>query len=148
VDACPTDALKFGEASELKDKIPRAETLKPAPGAKPRVYYIGLPNKYFVTGAVDDPQADECLESATVILTNMDPRKAASLQTDIFGDFWFEKQETGHYSLRIEKSGYASKTMDVIEVLKCESAGYLNQGSRSFANEYSGIIVQWLLFST
>ncbi len=61
VDACPTAALVFGEESELKDLIAKAEVLKPELGAKPRVYYIDLPNKYFIAGAVFDPEADECL---------------------------------------------------------------------------------------
>ncbi len=123
VDACPTAALVFGEESELKDLIAKAEVLKPELGAKPRVYYIDLPNKYFIAGAVFDPEADECLEDATVTLTNVETSETASLATDDFGDFWFERQEPGRYLLRIEKEGYSPKTLDEIEVTKDVNVG-------------------------
>jgi tetrathionate reductase subunit B len=123
VDACPTGALRFGEESELKDVIAKAETLKPESGAKPRVYYLGLPNKYFIAGEVLDPEADECLEGATVTLTNMENKGTSSLQTDSFGDFWFERQEPGQYSLTIEKGGYAAKTVGPIDASRDVNVG-------------------------
>jgi tetrathionate reductase subunit B len=122
VDACPTDALSFGEEAELQDLIAKAELLKPESGAGPRVYYIGLPNKYFIAGEVYDPEADECLEGATVTLTSAEG-KATSLETDVFGDFWFERQEPGRYSLRIEKAGYATKAVDAIDASKDINVG-------------------------
>ena len=123
VDACPTGALKFGEEEELKDLIAKAETLKPESGAKPRVYYLNLPNKFFIAGAVYDPEADECLEGATVTLTNLASNAAETLATDYFGDFWFEKQEPGRYSLRIEKAGYNPVTLDAVEAGKDLNVG-------------------------
>ena len=72
-------------------------------------------NKYFIAGEVLDPEADECLEGATVTLTNLENKKASLLQTDFFGDFWFERQEPGQYSLTVEKAGYVAKTVDVID---------------------------------
>jgi tetrathionate reductase subunit B len=125
VDACPTGALTFGEEDDLKDLIAQAEVLKPEANAKPRVYYLNLPNKYFVAGAVYDPQADEVLEGATVTLTNLKTKKTATLQTDFFGDFWFEKQEPGTYSLYIEKSGYAPATIDSVDASKDINVGDL-----------------------
>ena len=123
LDACPTGALKFGEEEELKDLIAKAETLKPESGAKPRVYYLNLPNKFFIAGAVYDPEADECLEGATVTLTNLASNAAETLATDYFGDFWFEKQEPGRYSLRIEKAGYNPVTLDAVEASKDLNVG-------------------------
>jgi Fe-S-cluster-containing dehydrogenase component len=123
VDACPTGALTFGEESELKDLIAKAELLKPEAGAKPRTYYIGLPNKYFIAGAVYDPEADEVLEGATVTLTNVATKKTATLKTDDFGDFWFERQEPGQYSLRIEMGGYAPKTLESVDASKDINVG-------------------------
>jgi Fe-S-cluster-containing dehydrogenase component len=123
VDACPTGALTFGEESELKDLIAKAEVLKPETGAKPRVYYIGLLNKYFIAGSVYDPEEDECLEGATVTLTSLASKKAVSIETDIFGDFWFERQEPGKYSLRIEKNGYAPKAVESIDASKDVNVG-------------------------
>jgi tetrathionate reductase subunit B len=115
VDACPTGALRFGEESELKELIAKAETLHPEFGTTPRVFYSGLLNKYFVAGEVYDPEADECLEGATVTLINVENKKASSLQTDLFGDFWFERQEPGQYSLMIEKAGYLARTVEPID---------------------------------
>jgi tetrathionate reductase subunit B len=123
VDACPTGALTFGEEEELKDLIAQAEVLKPEAHAKPRVYYKNLPNKYFIAGAVYDPDADEVLEGATVTLTDLRTKKTAALTTDLFGDFWFEKQEPGTYSLTIEKHGYAPATIDSID-----ASGDINVG--------------------
>ncbi|MCE5254837.1 MAG: carboxypeptidase regulatory-like domain-containing protein [Actinomycetia bacterium] len=123
VDACPTGALTFGEESELQDLIAKAEVLKPEAGAKPRVYYIDLPNKYFIAGAVYEPEADECLEGVKVTLIGADGRSRGTLNTDDFGDFWFERQEPGRYSLRVEKDGYLSKTIEPIEALEDINVG-------------------------
>jgi tetrathionate reductase subunit B len=123
VDACPTGALTFGEEEDLKDLIARAEVLKPEANAKPRTYYIDLPNKYFIAGAVYDPQADECLEGVTVTLTSLATQKTSFLATDDFGDFWFERQEPGEYSLRIEKQGYVTKTIDSVDASKDVNVG-------------------------
>jgi tetrathionate reductase subunit B len=123
VDACPTGALRFGEEAELEDLIAKAEVLKPEAKAKPRTYYIDLPNKYFIAGAVFDPEADECLEGVTVTLTSLATDKTATLSTDDFGDFWFERQGPGKYSLRVEKQGYAAKTIDMIDANKDVNVG-------------------------
>jgi Fe-S-cluster-containing dehydrogenase component len=125
VDACPTGALTFGEESDpkIKELIARAEVLKPEAGAKPRVYYIDLPNKYFIAGAVYDPQEDECLEGAKVTLLGADGKTKGTLLTDDFGDFWFERQEPGTYSLKIELEGYASKTIEAVDASKDVNVG-------------------------
>jgi tetrathionate reductase subunit B len=117
VDVCPTGALKFGEESEFKDLIAKAEVLQPGANTKVRVYYIGIP-KRFVAGSVYDPEADECLEGATVTLIDGQGKKVASLQTDHFGDFWFEGLGVGTYSLAIEKSGYVLQKMANISTEK------------------------------
>jgi Fe-S-cluster-containing dehydrogenase component len=122
VDACPTDALRFGEEADLKEYIDGAELLHPEYGAKPRIYYKGLPNKYFVAGAVFDPEADECLENCTVTLIGSDGKKA-SLQTDDFGDFWFERLEPGAYSLKVEKDGYLARTIEDIDASQDVNVG-------------------------
>lgn len=122
VDACPTDALRFGEETELKEYIDRAERLHPEYNTQPRVYYLGLLNKYFVAGAVYDPEADECLEDCTVTLTGADGA-TASVQTDDFGDFWFERLEPGTYTLLAEKDGYLPRRFDDIKVSKDVNMG-------------------------
>jgi len=122
VDACPTGALQFGEEKDLKDLISKAEILHPEYKAKPRVYYIGLLNKYFVAGAVFDPEADECLEGATITLTGASGKKS-TLQTDNFGDFWFERLEPGTYSLMVEKDGYLPRKIEAVNASKDINVG-------------------------
>lgn len=106
VDACPTGALTFGEEEDLKDLIKKGEILKPEAQAKVRTYYLGIP-KRFIAGAVYDPEADECLEGATVTVTDEKGKRVGTRVTDDFGDFWFEGLEVGTYSLDIEAVGYA-----------------------------------------
>ena len=125
VDACPTEALVFGEESDpkIKDLIAKAEVLKPEEKAKPRVYYIDLPNKYFIAGEVFDPVEDECLEGAQVTLLDAKGKEVAKLSTDDFGDFWFERQEPGTYSLRVEMDGYEPQTIEAIDASKDINVG-------------------------
>jgi Fe-S-cluster-containing dehydrogenase component len=121
VQSCPTDALVFGEESDpkIKELIAKSEPLYPELEASgPRVYYIAPPNKYFIAGEIYDPEADECLEGVKITLTDNKGKKIASLETDVFGDFWFERQEAGVYSIEIEKAGYAVKTIDGIDARK------------------------------
>jgi tetrathionate reductase subunit B len=122
VDACPTEALRFGEEEDLKEYINQAEVLHPEYKAKPRVYYIGLLNKFFIAGAVYDPEEDECLEGATVTLTGAKGKKS-TLKTDNFGDFWFERQDPGTYSLLIEKAGYLPRKIENVDATKDVNVG-------------------------
>jgi tetrathionate reductase subunit B len=124
VDACPTAALRFGEEEEMKDLIAKAEILKPEAKAGPKVYYIGIP-KRFIAGAVYDPEADECLEGATVTLKDSKGKKVASAKTDGFGDFWFEGLKVGEYSVTAEKAGYLSRSVDAISTEKDINIGDL-----------------------
>jgi Fe-S-cluster-containing dehydrogenase component len=122
VDVCPTDALRFGEEEELKPFLDGAEMLRPEENTRPRVYYKGLPNKFFVAGAVYDPAEDECLEDCTLTLTGTDGSNR-NLQTDDFGDFWFERCEPGKYSLLVEKDGYQPRRIENIDAGKDINVG-------------------------
>lgn len=115
VQACPTDALIYEEYDAVKDRLDEFEQLHPEYGTGPNVYYKGLLNKFFVAGEIFDPEADECLENASVTLVNADGKEVTTLQTDVFGDFWFERTEPGHYSIRIEKAGYQTKMFENID---------------------------------
>lgn len=123
VQSCPTGALVYGEESELRELIAKAEVLKPERKTGPHVYYIGLPNKYFIAGEVYDPDEDECLEGATVTLADANGNETASLRTDQFGDFWFERREPGRYALKIEKAGYVAKSIDPVDAVKDINVG-------------------------
>ena len=104
-DACPTGAFTFGDEVELKDKIDRAELLKPELPTRPRVYYLNLPKKW-IAGAVYDQEADECAEGATVTATNTATREESRAITDNYGDFWLKNLPDGSYTILIEKDGY------------------------------------------
>lgn len=116
VDACPTGALMFGEEDELKELIADAEILHPEYGTHPRVYYKGLLNKFFVAGAVYDPDENEVLEGASVTLTNKQSGLVSTLTADLFGDFWFERQTPGTYRLDFAMEGYAPVTLEDVDV--------------------------------
>ena len=120
-DACPTEALKFGEESELKELISRAEILNPEYKAKPRVYYMNIPRK-FVAGTVYDPKEKEVVIGATCTLTDSVKGKKLTATTDNFGDFWFEGLDVSTFSLRIESNGKA-RTIDSISTEKDVNLG-------------------------
>jgi len=105
VDVCPTGALIFGEEDELRDLIEKSEILGPEWGTRPRVHYIGMPRR-FIAGAVYDPGRDECIEGASVSLTDLQSGEQRTTATDEFGDFWFNGLNVGSYALSIEKEGY------------------------------------------
>ncbi len=121
VDACPTLALKFGEESEFKDLIKKAEVLHPEYKAKPRVYYLNIPRK-FIAGTVYDPVQKEVIIGATCTLTEAGSKKQYTATTDGFGDFWFEGLNEGTFSLKIEKDR-KSKKFDSISTEKDVNLG-------------------------
>ena len=138
VESCMTDALKFGEEEELKDLIKDAEVMLPEEKTQPRVYYKNLPRR-FVAGTIYDPEMEECLEGVKVTLKDITPipvkekviqcgaycfrvnprlEKEAlhRAETDGFGDFWFNQIEPGVYSLKIEKDGYKTHSIDAVDI--------------------------------
>ncbi len=129
--ACQTEALIFGEEEDLKDRLAEFEPLHPEYGTKPRVYYKGLRNRFFIAGDVYDSVEDECLEGATVTLLNEQGDTVAELKSDEFGDFWFERQLPGRYSLKIEMDGYAVKSVAGIDATEQD----VNVGSLDLAGE-------------
>ena len=115
-DACPTGAFTFGDDSdpEIAEKIASASLLKPELATRPRVFYLNLPKKW-IAGAVYDPQADECLEGASVTATSAATGAVLSAVTDNYGDFWLKGLEDGAYTLKIEKAGYLPKKLGPID---------------------------------
>ncbi len=113
-DACPTLAIRFMEESEAKDLIAQAEVWRPElkDKVKPRVYYLNLPKK-FIAGTVYDPIEEEVIIGAAVTLKPAGG-KAQTIQTDSYGDFWFEGLADGVYDLEIAagKKTKAFKALD------------------------------------
>jgi Fe-S-cluster-containing dehydrogenase component len=120
VDACPTQALKFGDESEFEELIEKSEVLKPESKAGPRAYYLNIPRK-FVAGTVYDPVENEVIIGAECTLSTNG--KKLMVKTDNYGDFWFEGLEENTYSLKIEASGFATKTISGISTEKDVNLG-------------------------
>jgi Fe-S-cluster-containing dehydrogenase component len=127
VEACPTEAIKFGEEEEFKDLLDKAAPLNPnLKETKPRVHYLNLHLlKPFITGAAFDPEADECIEGAKVTLTNTTTGEKQETTTDIFGDFWFKGLQPSAYEVRIEKDGYHPIKIENVKVEKDINLGDL-----------------------
>lgn len=129
VDSCPTGAIRFGEESELRDQLGKAEDLYPEFETKPRVRYMNLPKK-FIAGEIFDPIADECLQGATVIATDLSSGKVYSAETDEFGDFWLKNVETDHvYSVEIRLIGYDTKKIEKVQTNKDINLGSIELSS-------------------
>ncbi len=122
VDACPTDAMLFGEESDLQDFIIGATVLQPETGNRPRVYYRNIPGK-FVAGTVYDPIEKEVVIGARCRLTN--GGKTVEVVTDSYGDFWFKDLAKGKYDLVIEADGFEFKVIDNIDATKDVNLGDL-----------------------
>lgn len=123
VDACPTRALTFGEESDLKDLLGKAEVFHPEYGTNPRVRYVRLP-KRFIAGAIYDPKEDLCLEGADVTTTDLTTGAVYTAKTDNYGDFWFEGLEPNRvYAVKIDLPGYYDKSFGAVYTEKDVNLG-------------------------
>lgn len=121
VEACPTEAIKFGEEIEFKETLEKAGLLNPnIKETKPRVYYLNLNLlKPFITGAVYDPEIDECIKGANVTLIDEETGEKHGTLTDIFGDFQFRDLEPNKvFKIKIEKDGYHTIEIKNVKVDK------------------------------
>jgi Fe-S-cluster-containing dehydrogenase component len=105
-DACPHEALKFGDESTLD--LTNTVTLHPEYGLTTRVHYKNLP-KRFIAGTVYDPNINEVIVGATCTLSGK--AGSAATTTDDFGDFWLEGLAVGEFTLTISGNG---KTKTII----------------------------------
>ncbi len=121
VEACPTDALIFGDlddpASDVSKLVAsgRTEELHPEYGLGAAVRYIGLP-KRFIAGAVVFGDSDRCGEGAEVTLEGGDGGRDAGVKwtvlADNYGDFEFEGLASGEvYSVTIRAAGYETREL-------------------------------------
>lgn len=119
-EACPTDALRFGDEEELASLVKGAQVLQPETGCKPRVYYRNIPGQ-FIGGTVYDPETEEVVIGAVCRLNS--GSKVWSAATDDFGDFWFKDLPVGIFDLVIECAGYGSKTFFGLDTTDCLNLG-------------------------
>ena len=125
VDSCASGALQFGEEEDLKELIAKAGD-QPK-GCKGRVIYLNVP-KTFVAGTLYDPIEKEVIIGASCTLTDKDSKETYQVETDGFGDFWFEGLPDGRtFSLTFEKDG-KSKTIDTIDAAKDVNLGDIAMG--------------------
>ncbi len=118
VEACPTNALIFGDLEDPDSQISKAvaaqdlEDLHPEYGLKTNVHYIGLPKRFIAGSVVCADNEDEWAANVDVTLIDKTAKKA--LRTDNFGDFEFEGlQPETDYVIKIENKGYAPKELHV-----------------------------------
>lgn len=123
VEACPTQALKFGEEEDLKEMISKGEVLHPEYNTNPIVHYLDMPKRY-ITGSVFDPKDDECMVGVRVTLVDCETKDRVETKTDGFGDFWLKGLKVEHkYSIKLEKEGYLSKEIEEITTKKDVNIG-------------------------
>lgn len=118
VEACPTEALVFGDLDDPVSKISRlmkskaTEELHPEFGLMPSVRYVGLP-KRFVSGEI--AFADRMSEPAVGVRVSLrDGTKSRDRVTDVYGEFTFEGIEAAaSYVLRVDAPGYRPREIPV-----------------------------------
>lgn len=120
VEACPTEAILFGEEAELADEIAGAEVLQPETGLHPRVYYRNRPGK-FIAGTLYDPVEKEVVIGARCMLTS--GGKTWEAVSDSYGDFWFRDLPVGVFDLVIQAKGYAFRRFDRLRSRDCVNLG-------------------------
>lgn len=121
VEACPTDALKFGDETELAGLLRDAVVLHSEYGTGPRVYYRNIPG-CFLGGLVYDPVEEEVIIGAKVTLTLADGTSSETV-TDAFGDFWFRELPETTASVTIAAPGFAVKTFEGLHTAECPNLG-------------------------
>ena len=102
-EACPTDAMVFGDEEDLKDALVGAKPL--VPGG--RVWYKNIPGE-FIGGTVYDPVEKEVVIGAKCVLTG--EGRTCETETDSYGDFWLRDLPAGGvYDLTITAEGFRAK---------------------------------------
>lgn len=110
-DACPNDALLFGEESDFADLLKDAKSLPEVEGMKPRVFYLNFP-KRFVAGTLVDYEQDEVVIGASVDLLDVAGTLISNMKTDEFGDFIFKNVEPSAYKVRITAQGFKETSLE------------------------------------
>lgn len=121
VEACPTDAMQFGEETELAELLKDAVCLHPEYGTSPRVYYRNIPG-CFVGGLVYDPIEEEVIIGAKVTLTTANGETLETI-TDDFGDFWFKDLPETTASVTITAPGFVPAVFEDLDTAKCPNLG-------------------------
>jgi Fe-S-cluster-containing dehydrogenase component len=121
--SCPTGAISIIQATEdelaRKIKEENLESYRPDLGTQPHVYYKNLYRftRCFISGSVamKIDGREDCLAGAAVSLYKATGEKGGECLTDNYGDFKFDNLPggSGKYTVKINKAGYAEKTLEV-----------------------------------
>jgi len=111
VEACPVQALVFGDLEDPTSDVARliaqkpVEALAPVPAEPPPVRYLGLPTRFVAGEIVLGDGSEECAEGVSVSLRK--GQQTFTISTDNYGDFEFLGLEADtEYVLSIEHAGY------------------------------------------
>jgi Fe-S-cluster-containing dehydrogenase component len=114
VEMCPTGALLFGDLNNPESEISvRVAETRPHPSHPEfalgdNVLYLNIP-KRFISGTVIFKETDQCAGKVAVTLKGNGAER--SVETDPFGDFWFDDLEAKTaYVVEIAADGYKSIT--------------------------------------
>jgi Fe-S-cluster-containing dehydrogenase component len=119
VEACPTDALLFGDLDDPESVVARVvaaghtEELHPEYRMGTAVRYIGLPRR-FLAGAVVFGDSDRCGEAAEVTLEGEvnGEKTVRSARADNYGDFEFEGLDADEdYRVTVSAPGYHTREL-------------------------------------
>lgn len=115
VEACPNEALFFGDLDDPNSEVSRviaankATPLKPLAEQETNVKYLNIPT-VFLAGSVylpGDDTGEEPGDGAVVTLTCRETGEVITIKTNYFGDW--EREElvpNAHYDIKIELPGY------------------------------------------
>lgn len=120
VEACPTDAMKFGEEEEFGDLLKDAIVLKKEKGTGPKVYYLNVPGK-FIAGTMFDPVEQEVIIGAEVTATG--EGKEYTAVTDDFGDFWLKNLPVGTFDVTVKAEGFKTVEFKGVSTEKSVNLG-------------------------
>ncbi len=99
VEACPTDAMRVIDESELPDNaVPAVDG-----SLEGRLYYINIPGR-FIGATIYDPTEKEVIIGARCTLKGAG--KEYKTETDSYGDFWFRDLPEEMFTLTIEQPGF------------------------------------------
>jgi Fe-S-cluster-containing dehydrogenase component len=123
VQSCPTGALslRFVEEAEMPAavEVEKLAVYRPELKTNPRVYYKNLCRftRCFIGGsvAVRVDGREDCVEGATVTLSNAAGEIISQCLTDNFGDFKFDdlEENSGRYRLNVTCQGCEPGTVEV-----------------------------------
>jgi Fe-S-cluster-containing dehydrogenase component len=121
-EACPTEALAFGDLDDpnsavnraLANKAARVGIFKPELGTKPLHRYMSLPQPFIGGEVVLADKPGDCGAGARVALRAAEGEDVRTTETDFLGDFEFKWLTNDvEYLLRFELDGYQTKELAV-----------------------------------